>query len=96
MTPLSNQFTTNFNKQFYYAIANRRPLAGFDSKYLRSLQVFALRQLWVRFAFVLGSLCFRSGSTLANQERNQSERPGSALGLLSVRLRSVGTVTTGL
>jgi hypothetical protein len=56
----------NFDRKFYYAIANPRPLAGSASKYQRSLQVFALGQLWVRSAF--------------------------ALGPISVRLRSAGTV----
>jgi hypothetical protein len=81
----------NFDRQFYYEIANPRPLAGSASKYLRSLQAFALGQLWVRSVSALGSLYVRSGSTLANPEGTQSESAGSALGSLSVRLRAVGT-----
>jgi hypothetical protein len=68
----------NFDRQFYYAIAKLRPLAGSASKYLASLQAFAL-----------GSLCIRSGFALAKQSE---PRANLARGSLSVRLCSVGTV----
>jgi hypothetical protein len=41
----------NFDWQFYYAIANQRPLAGPASKYMDSLQAFALVSPWVRSGF---------------------------------------------
>jgi hypothetical protein len=47
---------------------------------------------WFRFGFALDPLLVRSGSALANHERTQQVHCGSALGSLSARLGSVGTV----
>jgi hypothetical protein len=67
MTPLSNQFTkNNFDRHFYYAIANLRPLAGSASKYLRSLQAFDLGQLWVHSGFALCLLWVRPSEPRVN------------------------------
>jgi hypothetical protein len=63
----------NFDRQFYYAIANPRSLAGSASKYRRSLQAFAL-----------GSLCVRSGSALRSLWVRPSEPRANALGPLRV------------